>query len=138
MHWEETILHRLWRGRRTRTSETTQETEETTPTISCHALAGITTPQTLRIEGHIKKNKITIFIDSGSTHNFINYKMAKQLNCFVYLAPEFQVMVANGKTINCSGKCHSIKLTMGEYLLDSPMIVVQMGGADVILGVQWL
>ena len=33
----------------------TQEIEETTPTISCHALAGITTPQTLRIEGYIKK-----------------------------------------------------------------------------------
>jgi len=47
-------------------------------------------------------------------------------------------MVADGKTINCSGKCHSIKLTMGEYLLDSPMIAIQMGGADVVLGVQWL
>ena len=27
--------------------------EEITPTISCNALAGITTPQTLKIEGHI-------------------------------------------------------------------------------------
>jgi len=27
------------------------------PTISCNALAGITTPQTLKIEGHIKKKK---------------------------------------------------------------------------------
>ena len=77
-------------------------------------------------------------IDSGSTHNFINYKMAKQLNFFVYPALEFQVMVADGKTINCSGKCHSINLTMGEYLLDSSMISIQMGGADVVLGVQWL
>ena len=64
--------------------------------------------------------------------------MAKQLNCFVYPAPEFQVMVAYGKTINCSGKCHSIMLTMGEYLLDSPMIAIQMGGDNVVLGVQCL
>jgi hypothetical protein len=27
---------------------------------------------------------------------------------------------------------------MGEYLLDHPMIVIQMGCVDVILGVQWL
>jgi hypothetical protein len=27
---------------------------------------------------------------------------------------------------------------MGEYLLDSPMIGIQMGCADVVLGVQWL
>jgi hypothetical protein len=33
-----------------------QETpEEITPTISCNALAGITTPQTLKIEGYIQK-----------------------------------------------------------------------------------
>lgn len=33
--------------------------EETTPTISCHALDGINTKQTLNIEGYIK-NKIVI------------------------------------------------------------------------------
>ena len=27
---------------------------------------------------------------------------------------------------------------MGEYLLTTPMIAIQMGGADVVLGVQWL
>jgi hypothetical protein len=27
---------------------------------------------------------------------------------------------------------------MGEYLLDSPMISIQMGGVDVVLGFQWL
>ena len=28
------------------------------PTISCKALARITTPQTLKIDGHIKKKKV--------------------------------------------------------------------------------
>ena len=32
-------------------------------TISCNALAGLTTPQTLKIEGHIKKKKIQIVKD---------------------------------------------------------------------------
>ena len=27
---------------------------------------------------------------------------------------------------------------MGEYVLNSPMISIPMGGADVVLGVQWL
>jgi hypothetical protein len=27
---------------------------------------------------------------------------------------------------------------MGEYLLDSPIICIQMGGVDVVSGVQWL
>ena len=70
------------------------------PTISCNALAGITTPQTLKIEGHIKKRKVIVLIDLGSTHNFIHYKVANELNCFIYPALECQVMVANGGTIS--------------------------------------
>jgi hypothetical protein len=47
-------------------------------------------------------------------------------------------MIADGGTINCSGKCNKINLTMGEYVMNSPMIVIPMGGAYVVLGIQWL
>jgi len=63
--------------------------EETPPTISCHALSDIVTLQTPNIQGYIKRKKVEIFIDLGSTHNFINYKLEKNLNFFVYLALEF-------------------------------------------------
>ena len=68
-----------------------------------------------------------MLIDSGSTHNFIHYKVAKDLNCFVYPIPEFYVMIENGESINCSGELHNINLTMGEYVFNSPMIVIPMG-----------
>jgi hypothetical protein len=47
-------------------------------------------------------------------------------------------MIADGGTINCSGKCNKINLTMGEYAMNSPMTTIPMGGADVVLGIQWL
>ena len=47
-------------------------------------------------------------------------------------------MVANGGTINFSRKCHNIKLSMGEYVLTSPMLSIPMGDVDVVLGVQWI
>jgi hypothetical protein len=78
--------------------------EELTPMISCNALARISTPQTLKIKGYIKKKKVIVLIYSGSTHYSIHYKLAKALNCFVYPALEFQVMITDGGTINCSGK----------------------------------
>eukprot|EP00253_Pinus_taeda_P025470 PITA_25470 len=118
--------------------EQSLDEEKINPTISCNELAVITTPQTIKIEGQIKKKKVIVLIDSGSTHNFIHCKVAKELNFFLYPAPEFQAMIANGGTINCSGKCHNIKLSMGEYLLTSPMLSIPMGGTDVVLGVQWL
>jgi hypothetical protein len=105
------------------------------PTISCHALVGIITPQTLKIKGYIKNKKVIVLIDFGSTHNFIHCKLAKALNCFIYPTPKFQVMIENGGTINCSGKFHKINITMGEYVMNSPMISMPMGGDDVVLGV---
>ena len=47
-------------------------------------------------------------------------------------------MPTDGGTINCSGKCHKITLTMGEYVLNILMLNILMGGVDVVLGVQWL
>ena len=88
---------------------------------------------TLKIEGYIKKKKVIVLIGSGSTHNFIHCKVAKELNCLLYPGPECQVMVANGGTINCSGKFHNIELTMGGYVLNSPIISIPMGGYDVVL-----
>jgi hypothetical protein len=111
--------------------------EEATPTIYFHALASINT-QTLNIEGYLKKKKVTILFDSSSNHYLINYKLVKLLNCFIYPTPKFQVMITDAGTINCLGKCHSIKVTMGEYSLDNTMIAIEMDGVDVVLWVQWL
>ena len=101
-------------------------------------MVGITTPHTLNIEGHMKKKKVIEFIDSGSSHNFIHCKITKELNFFLYPALECQVMVAIGGAINWSRKCHNINLSMGEYVLNIPMLSIPIGGVDVILGVQWL
>jgi hypothetical protein len=99
-------------------------------------LVGINTPQTLKVEGYIKKKKVIGFIDFGSIHNFVNCKLSKLLNLFLYPVLEFQVTIVDGGTINFSRMCHSINLTIEEYLLDGPMISIQMGGFDVVLEVQ--
>jgi len=49
--------------------ENTLEKKEMNLTISCNALAGITTPNTIKIDGHIKNKNIIVLIDSGITHN---------------------------------------------------------------------
>eukprot|EP00253_Pinus_taeda_P008981 PITA_08981 len=118
--------------------EQTLEKEEINLTISCNELARIKNPQTIEIEGHIKKKKVIVLIDSGSTHKFVHCKIAKELNYFLYPAPQSEVMVASGGTINFSRKFHNIKLSMAEYVLNSPVLSILMGGVDVVLGVQWL
>ena len=95
----------------------------------------ISTLKTLKIEGYIEKKKVTVLFDPGTTHNFVLCKLVKVLSCFIYPAPKFQVMIEDGGTINFLGKCYNINLTIGEYVLDSLMIDIPMGGVDVVLGV---
>ena len=51
--------------------------------ISLHALVGTEGHQTMRIIGKIKNQTMIVLVDSGSSHNFINQKLVKSLNCEV-------------------------------------------------------
>eukprot|EP00253_Pinus_taeda_P034242 PITA_34242 len=51
--------------------------------ISLHALAGISSAQTLKIRGFIKHRLVVVLIDSGSAHNFIHQKVAEAVHYFI-------------------------------------------------------
>jgi hypothetical protein len=108
------------------------------PKISLTAITGITQPQTLKLKGHIKKENVTILVDIGSTHNFIDVNVANNLNLIVYPSADIRVMVADGKKIDGVGKCHKIKLQVVNYELESGFYTVPLGGVDIVLGIQWL
>ena len=66
-----------------------EESHDSQPIISCHVLLGFNVPQTLKVVGFLKKKKVTMLIDLGSTHNSINKKLANLINYFIYPALEF-------------------------------------------------
>ncbi|PNX96980.1 retrotransposon-related protein, partial [Trifolium pratense] len=82
------------------------------PQISLHALMGHTIPQTIRLVGQINNQTLSILVDSGSTHNFIQDRVAKQLGLTLEPTPSFQVLV--------------------------DLFVLPLSGAEIVLGVQWL
>nr|KYP66316.1 hypothetical protein KK1_012604 [Cajanus cajan] len=73
--------------------------------ISLHALLGHSIPQTLKVLGHIHTSSITVLVDSGSTHNFIQDRIAKHLGLQVDSARGFHVLVGNGEELLCSTVC---------------------------------
>jgi hypothetical protein len=106
--------------------------------IYVHLLVGLSSPQTLNIVGYINKHKFIVFIDSSSTHNFIDKILSKSLNCFIYPMTNFKFPVANGGEIDSLGKFHNIKHSMGEYNLETLLYSIPIGGVYDVLGVQWL
>jgi hypothetical protein len=99
--------------------EPTTQLTETSPHISLHALMGHPIPQTIRLLGHIDSQPLSILIDSGSTHNFIQDRVAKQLGLNLEPTQSFQVLVGNGEELNCSHMSQQtpLLLTLTFFLL---------------------
>jgi hypothetical protein len=68
---------------------------EVEPVISLNALTGFSAPQTLKLIGYIKHQKVIILVDSGSTHNFIHRRISQETNCYICVVNNFQIMIAN-------------------------------------------
>ena len=55
--------------------------EEPQPTeVTVHTLASYSNPQTMKIGGLLKQQPITVLIDTGSTTNFLNSKLAVRIS----------------------------------------------------------
>jgi hypothetical protein len=111
---------------------------EVEPVISLNALTGFSAPQTLKLIGYIKHRKVIILVDSGSTHNFIHRRIAQETNCYIRAVNNFQIMIANGGSMKCGGRCENVCLQIGDYHLKSHMFSIDMGGCDIVLGADWL
>jgi hypothetical protein len=111
---------------------------EVEPIISLNALTSFSAPQTLKLIGYIKHQKVIILVDSGSTHNFIHRRIAQETHCYIHAINNFQIMIANGGSMKCGGHCENVCLQIGDYHLKSHMFSIDMGGCDIVLGADWL
>jgi hypothetical protein len=78
------------------------------PIISLNALTNFSAPRTLKLIGYIKNRKSIILLDSGSTHNFIHHNIVQEVNCYICVISNFQIMIANGSSMKCGGHCENV------------------------------
>ena len=90
-----------------------------TPKISLKTIANIIQPQTLKLKGNIKNENVTVLIDTESTHNFLDIRVARKLKLFMHQVPYMKVMVLDGNTIEKVGKCQKVKVQIQEFKLES-------------------
>ncbi|XP_056690204.1 uncharacterized protein [Spinacia oleracea] len=84
------------------------------PILSLNALSGNQNFQTMRVTGTRNNKMFHVLVDSGSTHNFLGLELAKKLGC------EIESIPSQGKTFTAD------------------MMLIVLGGCDMVLGVQWL
>lgn len=99
---------------------------------------GPTSSQTLCTQGKISELAVSVLIDSGSSHNIIQSRITEFLGLPVVAIKSFSVFVGNGQTIQCSGNCLDVPITLSGHEFHIPFFVLPVHGADIVLGVHWL
>ena len=79
-----------------------------------------------------------VLINGGSTHNFIKATVASKLALPLMFVPSFQVMVGSGDSIECMEKCKNLPIIIQSHLFTMDTYVLDLKGADIALGVQWM
>nr|GFA11385.1 reverse transcriptase [Tanacetum cinerariifolium] len=83
------------------TGEIGAETEEKEHQISIHALTGLPSYSTMRVQDSMGNRQLHILIDSVSTRNFLVCRLAKKLQCEVREISPINVKIANGNKHLC-------------------------------------
>ena len=108
------------------------------PEISLHALLGVTTLQAMCVNGVICGKLVHILINSGSTHNFVNSKFARKLDCCKVPSPTFRVMVANEECLQCDEIYLIVPMEIQGYDFQTNVYPLDLQGSSIVLGMQWL
>ncbi|GKV11569.1 hypothetical protein SLEP1_g22817 [Rubroshorea leprosula] len=110
----------------------------TEPQISIHALTSEVGYNTIKVIGQVGKRQILILIDSRSTHNFLNAKLAKELGCEIKGAKSYQVTLVDGSKIIGAEKCDKFEWEVQGHVFTAEVMLLPLREYDLILGIQWL
>ena len=106
--------------------------------ISISSIVGISTSRTIKLKGTVMGKEVIVLIDSGATHNFVSRELMKQLNLGTDDTQGYSVLTAGGVTFKGAGLCKEMEVELQGCTVVSNFLPLELGSADVILGMQWL
>lgn len=118
-----------------------EEKEEGSPKVTLHAINGepdSNAMQTMKLTGKFKKRTIHILVDSGSTHNFLDIKVAKNMGLTLWTVDPIPIMVADGRRILSTKTARRFNWQMQGYNFEADFYIIPLEGCEVVLGVKWL
>nr|KYP57088.1 Retrovirus-related Pol polyprotein from transposon 17.6 [Cajanus cajan] len=106
--------------------------------LSFNALKGSSGVGTMCFKGSINGIIIQVLLDSGSSDNFLQPRLASCLKLPIEPAPNFQVLVGNGNSLIAEGFVSKLEVLIQGHTLQLPVYLLPVAGADLILGAAWL
>jgi hypothetical protein len=117
-------------------AETTETTEEevtgldstTEGKATLASISGVPKFNTFRMRGVFQGQKVSVLIDGGASHNFIDSTLLRRRHIPTVEFEGFKVEVAGGSTMPCDRYIPGMKLTLGRHELIQDVYVMDLSG----------
>ncbi|KAI9162349.1 hypothetical protein LWI28_026440 [Acer negundo] len=106
--------------------------------LSLNAMSGVSKPSTMRLMAWVGKFEVSMLVDSGSSHNFINANIVRKIRLQGAAIKPFDVKVTNEEKLKCEEVVHKVKMNVQGVRIAADLHVLSLVGVDVVLGNTWL
>ncbi|RZR91107.1 hypothetical protein BHM03_00019157 [Ensete ventricosum] len=117
--------------------EVTDE-EQQLADCTMHTLADYANSQMIKEGGLLKQQPITILIDTESTNNFMNCKVAAWIALHIEDCSRFDVKVIEGQILKCDQRYSRVKLLLQDQEILADFFLLPLDDYEVVLSIKWL
>ncbi|WVY99731.1 hypothetical protein V8G54_025801 [Vigna mungo] len=118
--------------------ETKKELANMRLELSSPSARGMTQPRTMKLLGSVGDKEVLIMVNSGASHNFISKTLVEELQLEVNKDQMRPVCLGDGHRKQTQECCQGVMLQLGGVEIAEQYHVFELGGVNMILGVDWL
>ena len=111
---------------------------EETAQLSLHAISGTNNANTIHLPAEVNNLSMLMLIDSGSASSFLDQDMVNKLGLVPRARSPVMVKVANGEQLLCNSYIPGFTWYTHGVKFSHDMQILDMGGYDAVLGMDWL
>ena len=103
--------------------ETTEEEQPTPETIKIAVLLGVPRFHTLRITCNMQGQKVTVLVDGGSTHNFIDGDLVERRSLQIETFDGFLIIIPSNNSMHYTKWIPKLQVTIGNHTITNLYVV---------------
>lgn len=84
------------------------------------------------------RTNVSMFLDGGSSYNFIQPRLVKHFKLPIEKVPDFKVMVGGGNHLQGNSVVRELPLIIDGNHINISAYALEATGYDVVLGAEWL
>ncbi|KAJ1413258.1 Retrotransposon gag domain [Sesbania bispinosa] len=106
--------------------------------LSLYSMEGLISSKSWKVRGTVNDQQVVALIDCGASHNFISQELVERLKLPVKETSPYTVEVGDGHKVECRGVCENLVIRIQGLRIQQDFYLFELGGADLVLGLEWL